>query len=342
MAGRKKAGVEPGPAEDLAFFLRRLRRRPDGTDLTYRQLADSLGGVRYCSLATLSRADRGGDSLPRPQTVRGYVTACGGGAAELEQARRLLTTAKRRHQREKTAATYADPNLGKQAARRRHPTVAPHPDYIRNPIDFQLALRSYRRETGSLSVRGIARNAEEAGFPISKSAVDRMLTGPRSFPTWDQVQAVLIGCRPHRPPDLGAWASAWRRVFARPTAVRAATRHIPWAPRTEQTGAMASERGYIETMLERAALEEWTRAMLQRASDPRTLPALERAAQEWTLQRAVLRERTLQRAALGERTLSAMQRAAGPRTLSPMERAALVALQEAASPQARGSEPPTS
>ncbi|KDN80460.1 helix-turn-helix domain-containing protein [Kitasatospora cheerisanensis] len=229
MAGRKKAGVEPGPAEDLAEFLRRLRRRPDGTDLTYRQLADRLGGVRYCSLVTLSRADRGGTFLPRPETVRGYVSACGGGAAEQEQARRLLATAKRRHQREKTAAAYADPKLGKQEARRRHPTVAPHPDYMRSPIDFQLGLRSYRHETGGLSVRGIARNAEEAGYAISKSAVNRMLTGPRSFPTWDQVEAFLFGCRPHRLPDLDTWNSAWRRVFARPTATRVATLATePW------------------------------------------------------------------------------------------------------------------
>ncbi|GLW74965.1 hypothetical protein Kpho02_72620 [Kitasatospora phosalacinea] len=222
MAGRTKAGVEPGLAEDLARFLRQLRRRPDGTDLTYIELADRLDGARYCSAATLSRADRGGDCIPRLETVRGYVKACGGWAHDQEQARRLLAAAHRRRRRAKTASTYADPRLGARAARRQHPAVAPHPHYIRTPVDFQLGLRSYREENGSLSLRAIALNASRSGYPISKSAVDRMLSQPRSFPTWDQVMAVLVGCRPKRMPDLNVWHRAWRHAFVRPKSPAAA------------------------------------------------------------------------------------------------------------------------
>ncbi len=60
MAGRKKAGIAEGLAEDLSRFLRQLRALPDGSMVTYAEMADRLGGQQYCSAATLSRADLGG------------------------------------------------------------------------------------------------------------------------------------------------------------------------------------------------------------------------------------------------------------------------------------------
>ncbi|MEV0192367.1 hypothetical protein AB0I39_28025 [Kitasatospora purpeofusca] len=213
MAGRKKAGIAEGLAEDLSRFLRQLRALPDGSMVTYAEMADRLGGRRYCSAATLSRADLGGDQLPRIETVTGYVKACGGTPGHLQHAHRLLATAQRKNERARTAARFDDPKQGARAALQQHPATPRHPDYMRTPLDFQQGLQGYRQETGGLSMQAIARNAQASGLYISKSTVHRMLS-PGIFPQWHQVAAFLTGCRPHRLPDLQPWRRAWRRLFA--------------------------------------------------------------------------------------------------------------------------------
>ncbi|MFD9061861.1 hypothetical protein ACFVZ3_10100 [Kitasatospora purpeofusca] len=217
MAGRKKAGTAQGMAEDLAEFLRQLRVRSDGGTVSYAEMADRLGGRRYCSAVTLSRADQGGDRLPRAETVTGYVMACGGALVHLQHARRLLAIAQRRRQRARTAALFKDPRQGAKVAVQRHPATARHPDYMRTPLDFQQGLRGYRREVGGPSVRTIAENARTGGKHITKSSVQRMVTHGM-FPGWQQVEAFLVGCRPEKLPDLEPWHRAWRRVFGPTTA----------------------------------------------------------------------------------------------------------------------------
>ncbi|ARF83354.1 helix-turn-helix domain-containing protein [Kitasatospora aureofaciens] len=212
MSGRTKAGVQDGPAEELASFLRWLRRRPDGTDLTYAEMAGRIGGKRYCSAATLSRADQGGDYIPRIETVQEYARACGATPAQLQHARRLLSAARRLRALHATASRYDDPKAGSRIARQAHPAIAPHPNYMRGRLDFQNGLRSYRREVGNPSVRAISANAELSGLHITKSTVHRMLSRGMD-PSWEQVQALLTGCRPGKLPDLRVWRQAWSRIF---------------------------------------------------------------------------------------------------------------------------------
>jgi hypothetical protein len=215
MSGRNKAGVQSGPAEELASFLRRLRRRPDGTNLTYAEMADRIGGKRYCSAATLSRADQGGDCIPRIETVQEYALACGASPDQVQHARRLLSAARRLRLLHATASRYDDPKTGARIARQAHPAVAPHPNYMRSRLDFQNGLRSYHREVGSPSVRAISANAEPSGLHITKSTAHRMLSTGLD-PTWEQVRAFLTGCRPGKLPDLRVWRQAWGRVFGFP------------------------------------------------------------------------------------------------------------------------------
>ncbi|KOV10721.1 hypothetical protein ADK60_37425 [Streptomyces sp. XY431] len=267
MAGRKKAGVAQGPAEELSKFLRRLRRRPDGSELTYAEMADRLGGRRFCSAPTLSRSDQGGDRLPRIETVDGYARACGATPAEIQHARRLLTTAQRNQKRARTAAEYADPGQGLRAARRRYPAIAPHPDYMRTPLDFQHGLRAYRRETGGLSVRAIAENAELSGLPITKSTVQRMLTHG-TFPQWQQVEALLTGCRPGKLPDLEPWHRAWRRIFG-PTTARNPQTH--WETVRELLSGLVHQSPSDRLFL----YDHFTRSMPARASEVVVKPAVD-------------------------------------------------------------------
>ncbi|MFF3068857.1 helix-turn-helix domain-containing protein [Kitasatospora sp. NPDC057936] len=215
MSGRNKAGVQSGPAEELARFLRRLRRRPDGTNLTYKEMADRIGGKRYCSAPTLSRADQGGNCIPRIETVQEYALACGASPDQLQHARRLLSAARRLRLLHATASRYDDPKAGARIARQAHPAVAPHPNYMRSRLDFQNGLRSYHREVGSPSVRAISANAELSGLHITKSTAHRMLSTGLD-PTWEQVHAFLTGCRPGKLPDLLVWRQAWDRVFGGP------------------------------------------------------------------------------------------------------------------------------
>ncbi|MET9398815.1 hypothetical protein [Kitasatospora sp. NPDC002965] len=213
MAGRKKAGVTPGLAEELSKFLRRLRPRPGGSEITYSEMAEILGGRRYCSAVTLSRADQGGDRVPRVETVTGYVVACEGTPDDLRHARRLLSTAQRSRQRALTAEEFDDPKQGARVARQRHRAVSPHPDYMRSRLDFQQGLKGYREESGGLSMRAIAENAQAADLHITKSTVHRMLSPEGMFLSWESVEAFLTGCRPARLPDMDAWRRAWQRVF---------------------------------------------------------------------------------------------------------------------------------
>ncbi len=172
------------------------------------------------------------------------MSACGGTAGQLQHAHRLLATAQRRRQRAKTAARFEDPKQGARAALQQHPATPRHPDYMRTPLDFQQGLQGYRQETGALSVRAIAENAELSGLPITKSTVHRMLTHGM-FPQWHQVEALLAGCRPHRLPDLEPWRRAWRRIFS-PTA---AQKPSPWETVRDVVLAAANQNPSHKSLL---------------------------------------------------------------------------------------------
>ncbi len=212
VAGRPKAEVSTGAAEELAKFLRRLRFRSGRKKMTYKEMAEATGGRRYCSASTFSRADLGGDSVPRVETVGAYVLACGGTSTQLRQAYRLLDAAREKNQMARTRARIRDlKELSRIVRQKNFPTVEKS-EYSHMVLQFQNALRKYRIESGSLSYRSIEANARAAGFQIPKSTAHRIISTETPL-QWAQVKAFLVGCRPGHTPDLMPWYCAWITTF---------------------------------------------------------------------------------------------------------------------------------
>ncbi|WP_442789178.1 helix-turn-helix domain-containing protein [Kitasatospora sp. NBC_01302] len=193
--GRKKTPIMvESPLQPLAQFLRDLRER---AGLTYRQMVDVLEGRQGCSLATLSRADRG-TTLPTFKTVEGYVSACGG---DLVVATRLWQQAVRDYR-------YLDRNPGKPIPRRR-PRPVVDPDFIYEPLQLRDAMVHMRMQAGDPSLRQLAAGAQALGLGLPRSTLSDVLAG-RRLPSPSMLRAFVRVCRDGRPVD--EWDRALLRV----------------------------------------------------------------------------------------------------------------------------------
>ncbi|MDH6132839.1 transcriptional regulator with XRE-family HTH domain [Kitasatospora sp. MAA4] len=193
--GRKKTPITAeSPLRPLAQFLRELRER---AGLTYRQMEAMLDGHPGCSLATLSRADRG-TSLPALKTVASYVSACGG---DQVVAFRLWQQALRDYR-------YLDHNPGKPIPRRR-PRPVVNPEFIHEPLQLREAMVRMRAQAGEPSLRELATTAEALGLELARSTLSDVLAG-RRLPSLQMLRAFVRVCRDRYPAE--AWDRAWLRV----------------------------------------------------------------------------------------------------------------------------------
>jgi len=205
MVGRRKMALdESAPYYELALWLRSVR---DNAGLTYRQMADKIGGARY-SPVTFSRADSGW-FLPRREVVEAYAGVCG---ASRREAQRMWLR----------AATVGDvPSTRSRTRDRAEPRYPGGPvrriELIYEPAHLLEAMNQLRVSAGLPSLRVLQRLARAGGYgPLPRSTLGEVLAGVR-MPSEALLVSYVRSCGESRD-RVAAWRGAWQRAQDRAAA----------------------------------------------------------------------------------------------------------------------------
>ncbi|MFD9735653.1 hypothetical protein [Umezawaea sp. NPDC059074] len=156
-------------------------------DTTYADMADAV----TAAASALSEA-AAGRVLPRLRTVRDYVRACRGSAADLARAEHLWREATRHAKG--TCAT------GK-----------PDPTAVQTPRQFATSVIALLEEAGLFGVRAVETATNEAGHRVARTTLSRWLgRQDQVMPAW-MLDALLAACKVDLP-QRTEWALARTRV----------------------------------------------------------------------------------------------------------------------------------
>ncbi|MGW0315108.1 hypothetical protein [Streptomyces flavidovirens] len=165
--------------------------------------------MRGASQATLKRAASGA-SVPRRETVEGFVTACGADAKAVHGAAELWRWARIEER-------------GRLGSLR-----APRPELISDAGDLSKALERVWEQAGAPSLREIRRRSgDELALPVSSAA--RIVSRDAIPADLRQLTAFLTGCGVPEG-NHAVWAEAWRKIASRRATVAAAAAALSRKP----------------------------------------------------------------------------------------------------------------